>query len=176
MVPEYTGFVVSNVNNAIRAFALNNNHNFGPYHTQNINGSGYNFYLDLFVKTEGGDPPTPTVATPTFTPAAGTYFEAQDVTISCATADATLYYSIVSENGPWTLYTETITIEETTTLWAYAEKEGYNNSDIAEATYTIQLGVVTIFNQDWEGEMNGWTFVDVEGAATWSINQTSGNH
>jgi len=176
MVPEYTGFVISNFNNTLRAFALNNNHNFGPYHTQNINGSSYNFYLDLFVKTEGGDPPTPTVATPTFTPNPGTYFETQEVTISCATADATLYYSTFSENGPWTPYTGAITVEETTTFWAYAEMEGYNNSNVATATYTIQLGVVTIFNQDWEGEMNGWTFVDVTGEASWSVATYQGNH
>ena len=176
MVPGYTGFLVTNVNNDVRHFALNSNHNFGPYHTQNMNTSGYNFYLDLFVKTEGGDPPTPTVATPTFTPAAGTYYEAQTVSIACTTEGATIYYSTTSESGPWTVYTSALAIEETTTLWAYAEKEGYNNSNIAEATYNIQLGFVTIFNQDWEGEMNGWTFVDVEGEAQWSVATYQGNH
>ena len=178
MVPGYTGFVVGNVNNNIRAFALNSNYNFGPYHTQNMNGSGYNFYLDLFVKAEGSVPPTPTVAAPTFTPAAGTYYEVQTVSITCATEDATIYYSTNSENGPWTSYSEAITVAESMTIWAYAEKEGYNDSPVASASYTIQSGsgAVTIFNQDWEGEMNGWTFFDVEGAATWSIAQTSGNH
>ena len=178
MVPNYTGFVVANVNNPLRAFALNGNHNFGPYHTQNMGGANYNFYLDLFVKTEGGVPPTPTptVATPTFTPAAGTYYEAQEVTISCTTDDATIYYSTVSANGPWAVYTEAITVEESMTIWAYAEKEGYNNSDIAEAAYTIQLGAVTVFTQDWEGEMNGWTFVTVVGDMPWNVSQYQGNH
>ena len=179
MVPNYTGFVVGNVNNPLRAFALNNNHNFGPYHTQNLSGSNYNFFLDLFVKTEGGEPPvppTPTVATPTFTPAAGTYFEAQTVSIACATDDATIYYSTTSGNGPWTEYTAAITVDESMTIWAYAEKEGYNDSPVAEATYTIQMGVVTIFNQDWEGEMNGWTFVNVEGEMNWTIASYQGNH
>ena len=176
MVPNYTGFVIANVNNSVRAFALNSNHNFGPYHTQNMNGSGYNFYLDLFVKTEGGVPPTPTVATPTFTPAAGTYFETQTVSIACATNGATIYYSTISENGPWTAYSEAITVGESTTIWAYAEKEGYNDSNVAEATYIIQVGVVTIFNQDWEGEMNGWTFVDVLGEASWNVATYQGNH
>ena len=176
MVPNYTGFVISNVNNEVRAFALNSNHNFGPYHTQNMGGSGYNFFLDLFVKTEGVEPPTPVVATPTFTPAAGTYYEPQEVTISCATDGATIYYSTVSENGPWTEYEDTIDVDETMTLWAYAEKEGYDNSNVAEAAYIIQVGVVTIFNQDWEGEMNGWTFVDVEGEMNWTVASYQGNH
>ena len=176
MVPNYTGFVIANVNNPVRAFALNSNHNFGPYHTQNINGNGYNFHLDLFVKTEGGVPPTPTVATPIFTPPAGTYYEVQNVSITCATDDATIYYSTVAGNGPWTAYTEAITVDQNTTIWAYAEKEGYNDSPVFSATYIIRLGVVTIFDQDWEGEMNGWTFVTVEGDKPWNVSQYQGNH
>lgn len=175
MVPNYSGFLVTNVNNDVRHFALNSNHNFGPYHSNNFTNSGYNFYLDLFVKTEGGDPPTPTVATPTFNPAAGTYYEIQNVTISCTTADATLYYS-TSENGPWTEYTEAIPIQESTTLWAYAVKDGYNNSDTTSATYTIQLGVVTIFNQDWEEDWHGWTEVLESGDSLWRIASYQGNH
>ena len=180
MVPGYTGFVINNFNNSDRCFALNTNHNFGPYSTQNLNSANYNFYLDLFVKTEGGDPPTPTVATPTFTPAAGTYNEAQTVSIACSTEGATIHYTIdgttPSESSP--VYSTPLNIEETTTVKAIAMKEGYNNSNVATATYTIQTGSgsVAIFNQDWEGEMNGWTFVNVEGEATWTISQNSGNH
>ena len=178
MVPGYTGFVINNVNNAVRCFALNSNHNFGPYHTNNINASGYNFYLDLFVKTEGTEPPTPVVATPTFTPEGGTYFEAQTVTISCTTEGSTIHYTLdgtnPSESSP--VYTTPLMIETSTTVKAIAMKEGYDDSNIATATYTIQTGFVTIFNQDWEGEMNGWTFVDVEGEAQWSVAQYSGNH
>ena len=176
MVPGYTGFYITNVNTPGRGFALNSQHNYGAYAVSNNNGSGYNFYLDIFVKTEGGVPPTPTVATPTFTPAAGTYFEEQSVSIACATDGATIYYSTTSENGPWMAYTNAITVSESMTLWAYAEKEGYNNSSVAEAEYIIQMGFVTIFNQDWEGEMNGWTFVDVQGEAQWTVGQNSGNH
>ncbi len=176
MVPNYTGFVINNVNNEVRAFALNSSHNFGPYHTQNMGGSGYNFFLDLFVKTEGGEPPVPTVATPTFTPEGGTYFEEQSVSIACATDGATIHYSTVSESGPWTTYNGAITVDESMTIWAYATKEGYNDSPVASATYTIQTGVVTIFNQDWEGEMNGWTFVDVEGEMQWTVATYQNNH
>jgi len=179
MVPNYSAFVITNINNDDRAFALNTSHNFGPYSKSNMsnnNAGNYNFYLDIFVKTEGGDPPTPTVATPTFTPEGGTYFEEQTVSIACATEGATIYYSTVSDNGPWTVYTTPITVSESMTIWAYAEKDGYNNSTPASATYTIQMGFVTIFNQDWEGEMNGWTFVDVDGEMEWVIAEHNGNH
>ena len=178
MVPLYEGFTITNVNVTNRAFALNSSHNYGPYSTQNLNNSGYNFYLDLFVKTEGGEPPMPTVATPTFTPAEGTYYEEQTVSIACATDGATIHYTLdgtdPTESSP--VYTSPLTISETVTIKAIAVKDEYNDSNIATATYTIQLGFVTIFNQDWEGEMNGWTFVDVEGNASWSVAQYSGNH
>ncbi len=176
MVPGYTGFYITNATTTGRGFALNNNHNYGAYAVSNNNTANYNFYIDLFVKTEGVEPPTPVVATPTFTPAAGTYYEPQEVTISCATDGATIYYSTTSENGPWEEYEEAITVDETMTLWAYAEKDGYDDSNVAEAAYIIQLGVVTIFNQDWEGEMNGWTFVDVEGEMNWTVASYQGNH
>ena len=175
MVPEYSAFVVNNVNNAVRAFSLNSNHNFGPYHTQNMASESYNFFLDIFANAGGG---TLTCATPTFTPEAGTYYEAQEVTIACSTADATIYYttdgSDPDDNSE--VYTEPISVEESMTIKAIAMKEGYENSNIATAEYTIILGAVTIFEQDWEGEMNGWTFVTVEGSNAWTIAQYSGNH
>ena len=178
MVPSYSGFLITNVNTNVRHFALNSNHNFGPYHTNNLNNSGYNFYLDLFVKTEGINPPTPTVATPTFTPEAGTYFEEQSVTISCATEDASIHYTVdgTDPTASSPIYSAPLTISETTTVKAFAVKEGFNDSNIAEATYTIQLGMVIIFDQDWEGEMNGWTFVTVEGDKPWTVSQYQGNH
>lgn len=178
MVPAYAGFNILNATTTNRGFALNNQFKFGAYSTSNLDNGSYNFYLDLFVKTEGGVPPTPVVATPTFTPEAGTYFEEQTVSIACATDGATIHYTMdgtdPTENSP--VYSTPININETTTLKAIAMKEGYDNSAIAEATYTIQTGAVVIFNQDWEGEMNGWTFVSVEGEMNWTIATYQGNH
>lgn len=175
MVPEYSAFVINNVNNAVRAFALNSNHNFGPYHTQNMAADNYNFFIDMFVTTGGG---TPTCATPTFTPEAGTYYEAQEVAIACSTADATIYYTTdgtePDENSA--VYSAPISVAESMTIKAIAMKEGYENSNVATAEYIVILGAVTIFEQDWEGEMNGWTFVTVEGSKPWVISQYQGNH
>ena len=175
MVPNYSAFVINNVNNAVRAFALNSNHNFGPYHTQNMAADNYNFFIDMFATVGGG---TLTCATPTFTPEAGTYYEAQEVTIACSTADATIYYTLdgsdpTSESA---VYTEPIAVGSSMTIKAIAMKEGYDNSNIATAEYNIILGAVTIFSQDWEGDMNDWTFVTVEGGNAWTIAQYSGNH
>ena len=179
MVPEYGGYVITNGNSTGRAFAINSNyHSYGAYSKSNMTGSnaaGYNFYIDMFA-TEGSG--VLTCATPTFNPEAGTYFEAQSVEIDCSTADATIYYTIdgsdPTENS--TVYTEAITVAESMTIKAIAMKEGYENSSIATAEYTVILGAVTIFSQDWEGDMNGWTFVTVEGNKPWTIGQYQGNH
>ena len=175
MVPEYSAFVINNVNNAVRAIALNSNHNYGPYHTQNIASESYNFFIDMFATVGGG---TLTCATPTFTPEGGTYFEAQEVAIACSTADATIYYTLDGSDptAASAVYTEPIAVGSSMTIKAIAMKEGYENSNIATAEYTIILGAATIFNQDWEGEMNGWTFVTVEGGNAWTIATYSGNH
>ncbi len=83
------------------------------------------------------------VATPTFTPAAGTYDSAQEVTISCETGGATIYYSYDNEN--WTEYTEALNINETKTVYAKAEKEGMVTS-YANAAYTMQIPSITFVN------------------------------
>ncbi|MBQ6083954.1 MAG: chitobiase/beta-hexosaminidase C-terminal domain-containing protein [Bacteroidales bacterium] len=79
------------------------------------------------------------VATPTFTPEAGEYNAAQNVTIACATNGATIYYTTNGDapTAESTEYTAAIPVTTTTTIKAIAVKEGMNNSDVATATYTI---------------------------------------
>ncbi len=80
-----------------------------------------------------------TVASPIFSPQEGTYSTAQEIIIDCTTEDASIYYSTISDNGPWTSYTESIIVNESMTIWAYASKEGYTDSTVASATYTINI-------------------------------------
>lgn len=78
------------------------------------------------------------VATPTFTPAEGTFTEAQQVTITCATDGATIYYTTDGSTPTTssTEYTGAITVNETTTIKAIAVKSGMADSEVATATYT----------------------------------------
>lgn len=80
------------------------------------------------------------VARPVITPDAGTYYESVEVTISCATEGASIYYTLNGEDASeqCTLYTEPFTINElgTYTVKAVAIIDG-NRSAQAEATYTI---------------------------------------
>jgi hypothetical protein len=139
----------------------------------NGNGANYNFYLDIFISSTGS---TPFVNSPVFTPEAGTYYEALTVSIECATEGAVIYYSTVSDQGPWIPYSEPIYVANSMTLYAYAEKEGYNNSAVVSAEYIINAGMTVLFNQDWEGDWNGWTNVSVVGNYQWGINSYGGNH
>ena len=81
----------------------------------------------------------PPAATPTFSPAAGTYTTPQTVTMSDATPGATLYYTIdgttpTASSAP---YTAAISIKTTETLKALAMAQAYAPSSVASATYTI---------------------------------------
>ena len=85
----------------------------------------------------------PVVAAPTFTPAAGYYNSVQNVTIACETAGADIYYTIdgTVPTTESTKYTAAIAVGENMTIKAIAVKEGYTNSEVAEAEYTIDLPV-----------------------------------
>jgi Chitobiase/beta-hexosaminidase C-terminal domain/Legume lectin domain len=80
-------------------------------------------------------------ATPTFSPAAGTYASAQSVSISAATSGATIYYTTngTAPTTSSTQYTGPITVSTTETLKAIAVAAGDTNSAVASAAYTISL-------------------------------------
>ena len=82
--------------------------------------------------------PTGYVEPPIFNPAAGTYDEAQTVTISCADANATIYYTLdgTEPTNASTQYTTAINVTTTTTIKAIAYV-GTNASAVTTATYNI---------------------------------------
>lgn len=111
------------------------------------NDSRFRYYLStqqpiqLYKKVTGDEPVVETVATPTFSVEEGSYTEALSVEITCATEDATIYYTTDGSEptASSTEYTGAISINETTTLKAIAVKDGMNDSQVATATYTINV-------------------------------------
>jgi hypothetical protein len=105
-----------------------------------------------FTYTQGGGsttPPPGTVATPSFSPAGGTFSVAQSVTISDATAGAAIHYtrdgSTPTASSP--TYSSAVSVTATTTLKAIATKSGSTNSAVASATYTIGGSATGCTNQ-----------------------------
>lgn len=102
------------------------------------NTTAVRYVDDVSITYSAGNEP-PTCITPTFSPAAGTYTSAQNVTISSETDGATIYYT-VDGTEPTTesnVYSRAIPVNETTTIKAFAAKADYSNSAVASATYTI---------------------------------------
>ena len=143
-VPYHNAFVITNVGVPGRSIAFRKYSNeevyekFAPYSnsTTNMNGDIYFFYIDIFVKSSEA---IPVVSLPKFSPAPGDYTSAQNVTISCDTEGATIYYTIDGKNPTEesNVYSKPIEVKETTTIKAFAKKDGMKNSGIATATFKI---------------------------------------
>ena len=85
----------------------------------------------------GGDPVT---EIPAFNPVAGTYYSTQYVTISSATAGASIYYTLNGDtpSDQSTPYSSPIEISQNTTVKAIAYATGYQPSSVATAIYAIE--------------------------------------
>ena len=128
-----------NANSAyLRKFVSGTSHTFRTY----AGASNNDLY---FAKKESQNvtkynaAPANDVAAPTFSPAAGAYYGAQDVTIDCTTNDVTIYYtddeSVPDENS--TEYTTTFSVSSSKAIKAVAIDEDGYSSTVAEAAYTI---------------------------------------
>lgn len=130
------------------SFTLTNNASFNQFF---LYVSGALTFHEIVV-TLAGEPSysnyattcTEQVATPTFGVEAGTYYEGKTVTLTCATEDATIYYTTdgsTPSNTNGTEYTAAISLNERaiTTIKAIAVKAGMDNSEVTEAEYNINL-------------------------------------
>lgn len=112
-------------------------------------------------------------ATPTFSPAAGTYNGTQTVTISTTSTGAVICYTTngttPATNGTTgcttgTLYSAAITVSSTQTVKAIAGGTGYTDSAVGSAAYTIQTPVATPTFSPVSGTYNGTQNVTISTA------------
>ena len=144
------------------------------------------------VDEEGGDAEEPvveTVATPVITAESTIFNEGESVFVSIATEtqDAEIYYTLdgtdpSTENGE--LYEGEIEITETTTVKAIAVKDGWNNSEVAEAKYTktvvVEGGVVDVLNLALTGAegttYSSWSGKTSKSSAVYAGQSAGGNN
>ncbi|MBQ0115264.1 MAG: chitobiase/beta-hexosaminidase C-terminal domain-containing protein, partial [Bacteroidales bacterium] len=109
-----------------------------PRFTTYTSGASTSMLLPELYRKQSATPQT--VATPTFSPAEGTFTKAQSVTISCETEGATIHYTTdgTTPDAQSNEYSSAITVSETTTIKAIAIKDGVS-SEVASATYTIEI-------------------------------------
>ena len=102
-------------------------------------------------------------ATPTFSPAAGTYTSAQSVKLADSTAGASIYYTTdgTTPTTSSTKYTAAINVASTTTIKAIAAAAGFSQSAVTTATYTINLPSTINYSTGFTA-----TGLDLNGSAT----------
>ncbi len=102
-----------------------------------ITSNQYSYYAG----EEEEDPVVETVATPAISPASGEVASGTEISISCTTDGATIYYTLdgttpSASNGA--KYTAPFALTANATVSAIAILSGYNDSEVATATYTIK--------------------------------------
>ncbi len=80
-----------------------------------------------------------TVATPSITPASGDYFAPITVSMTCATTDAIIYYTLdgTDPDETSTVFSTSFSVSTTTTVKARAYKSGMTESNIATNNYNF---------------------------------------
>jgi len=141
--------------------------------TLTLSGTGSNAFIEVYTRfsdattipTIGGGSsttPTGTVASPTFSPAGGSYVTAQTVILSSATSGATIYYTI-DGSTPTTasmLYTGAITVSSSKTLRAIAVKSGLTTSAMVSVVYTISSSSTTTSTIPWNTSITYGSLTD----------------
>jgi len=85
-----------------------------------------------------------TTAAPSFSPAGGTFTGTKDVTISCTTTGANIYYTIdntLPTAATGMVYSGPVSLKASTTIRAIAVASGMNASTVASASFTLQQTV-----------------------------------
>jgi hypothetical protein len=121
-----------------------------------------------------------TVAAPTFTPAAGTYYNSVNVSLSTSTPSAEIRYTTngTDPDGTSTLYTAPFAINTlgANTVKAIGIKSGLTNSAISSAVYTIAVPTACTNIADLKTKTpDNSTVYSITGEAVMTFKQTNRN-
>lgn len=133
-------------------FIVSSNGNFDkttkPYYSSSYSSA---FIIEeVEVEVEGGEV-VETVATPVISPNGGEVESGAAITITCTTEGATIYYTLdgttpSASNG--TKYTTSFALTSEATIKAIAILNGYNDSEVATASFTIKEEEV-VETEEW---------------------------
>jgi hypothetical protein len=127
---------------------------------------------------------TETAATPTATPAAGTYPAAQTVTLSTSTPGASIYYTLdgSNPNSSSSLFNSSLLISNSSLLKAIAVKDGMNDSEVMEAEYIIDTEIepqnlkISIRYGDYRDQLGAFSDIPLHAPLTGPASITIANY
>ena len=142
------------------------------------------------------EPEMETVATPVITPAGGTVTAGAEVSISCATPDAAIYYTVDGADPSTSSlrYEAPFAVHNSLSVRAFAVKDGMKPSETAIANYTVrnpEAELVAVFDfaapetlnpavaapaQKESVLLDGRTFTDGDVAITFHASATGNTH
>ena len=130
--------------------------------------SSHNGYADpVSVRCRGIVESPPALPAPRFEPEGDTYYGQQQVSIVCDTTTAIIKYRF-SQDDEWIDYTRPFAVDRDMTIWAKATKEGYLESEIVSAEYSILYRItVTALPEE------GGTITMVDGDTTYHYDETA---
>ncbi|MDD3501740.1 MAG: chitobiase/beta-hexosaminidase C-terminal domain-containing protein [Candidatus Cloacimonadales bacterium] len=146
---------------------------YGPANPTGSYGTGGTYrYDNITFSSTAGD----IVLAPSFDPAGGVYSEPISVSITCPTAGAQIYYTINGDEPTEssTLYSNPITISETTILKAKAYKDNFTPSNTTSATYSFAVAVANLSELRQQND-DGVTIYTVTGEVIVSFTQSFRN-
>ena len=163
---------ISNTSNANRFLGYTNStsHLYKAYAASNLSNDTYPHAIIVYRLVEETDDEPEVVATPTFSPAAGAVAAGTEVSISTTTKDAVIYYTTNGSTPSATngIQGTTVTVNDEVTIKAIAVKDEYEDSEVAEASYTIK-STISGYVVDFENNLDeyvDWMMTNVERGMT----------
>jgi len=100
------------------------------------------------------------VVTPVISPPGGQFNTPQQVSLATTTSGAAIRYTLDGSKpgGTSTLYTGPFSVSTSTTVKAFATRNGFGPSAVASAVFTISAPTKTLFSDNFnDGNAKGWT-------------------
>ena len=143
---DQTGYAVEVDGATIYTYASADLANWSVSEDAKLTLGNFNGWIDEVVVRNSSSapatntPPQPVVATPTISPAGGTFTNSVAVTLACATPNATIHYTLdgSAPSPSSAVFSAPITVSASATVQALAVASAMSNSAVAAAAFSFQ--------------------------------------